>query len=130
MPPEKVQEVVPCIPKQCEACAGLLHGRDPEPHRHQVFELSPVEPIVTEYQQHALDCRLCNHRTIGVLVTDRHGAYHGWPDCRRQFCWAHLKRDIQTIVEREGESGRIGKGMLDEVERMFTWWHRVSPPGS
>ena len=28
-------------------------------------------------------------------------------------------------MEREGESGRIGKGMLDEVERMFTWWHRV-----
>jgi hypothetical protein len=37
---------------------------------------------------------------------------------------ATLKRDIQAIVEREGESGRIGKGMLDEVERMFTWWHR------
>ena len=252
VPPEKVHEVVPCIPKQCEACAGLLHGQDPEPHRHQVFELPPVEPIVTEYQQHALDCRLCNHRTMGklpegvstrafgptvdavvsvlmgvyrltkrqvpeltrdlfglqmsvgavircqeaasaavaqtvedarsyakqqpvkhadetgwregagrarawlwtvvtthvvvfmihtrrnaeaakellgdwfgVLVTDRHGAYHWWPNCRRQFCWAHLKRDIQTIVEREGESGRIGTGMLDEVERMFTWWHRV-----
>jgi transposase len=61
----------------------------------------------------------------GVLVTDRHGAYHWWPNCRRQFCWAHLKRDIQAIVEREGESGRIGKGMLDEVARMFTWWHRV-----
>ena len=61
----------------------------------------------------------------GVLVTDRHGAYHGWPNCRRQFCWAHLKRDIQAIVEREGESGRIGMGMLAEVERMFTWWHRV-----
>ena len=61
----------------------------------------------------------------GVLVTDRHGAYHWWPNCRRQFCWAHLKRDIQAIVERDGESGRIGIGMLDEVERMFTWWHRV-----
>ena len=252
VPPEKVHEVVPCIPKQCEACAGLLHGQDPEPHRHQVFELPPVEPIVTEYQQHALNCRLCHHRTVGklpegiptrafgptvdatiavlmgvyrltkrqvpelmhdffglqmsvgavlgcqksasaaiaepvedarsyvkqqpvkhadetgwregvgrsrawlwtvvtahvvvfmiharrnaeaakellgkwcgVLVTDRHGAYNWWPNCRRQFCWAHLKRDMQAIVEREGESGRIGKGMLDEVERMFTWWHRV-----
>ena len=67
VPPEKVQEVVPCIPKQGEACAGLLHGQDTEPHRHQVFELPPVEPIVTEYQQHVLDCRLCNHRTMGQL---------------------------------------------------------------
>ena len=32
-----------------------------------MFELPPVEPIVTEYQQHALDCRLCNHRTMGKL---------------------------------------------------------------
>ena len=252
VPPEKVHEVVPCIPKQCEACAGLLHGQDPEPHRHQVFELPPVEPIVTEYRQHALDCRLCHHRTVGklpegiptrafgptvdaaiavlmgvyrltkrqvpelmhdffglqmsvgavlgcqksasaaiaepvedarsyvnkqpvkhadetgwregigrsrawlwtvvttqvvvfmiharrnadaakellgawlgVLVTDRHGAYNWWPDCRRQFCWAHLKRDLQAIVEREGDSGRIGNRMLEDVERMFTWWHRV-----
>ena len=61
----------------------------------------------------------------GALVTDRHGAYPWWPNCRRQSCWAHLKRDIQAIVERDGESGRIGIGMLDEVERMFTWWHRV-----
>ena len=61
----------------------------------------------------------------GILVTDRHGAYHWWPNCRRQFCWAHLTRDIQAIVEREGESGRIGKAMQGEVERMFTWWHRV-----
>lgn len=50
VPPEKVHEVVPCIPKQCDACAGFLHGQDPEPHRHQVFELPPVEPVVTEYQ--------------------------------------------------------------------------------
>jgi transposase len=252
VPPSMVHEVVPCIPKQCDECAGLLHGRDPEPHRHQVFELPPVEPIVTEYQQHALGYGRCGHRTrgklpvgvptrafgptvdavvavfmgvyrltkrqvpelmrdlfglhmsvgailgcqesasaaiaeavedarsyvkeqpvkhadetgwregvgrsrawlwtvvtthvvvfmiharrnaeaakellgkwCGVLVTDRHGAYNWWPNCRRQFCWAHLKRDLQAIVEREGESGRIGKGMLDEVERMFTWWHRV-----
>ena len=32
----------------------------------------------------------------GVLVTDRHGAYNWWPNCRRQFCWAHLKRDLQA----------------------------------
>jgi transposase len=62
---------------------------------------------------------------FGVLVTDRHGAYHLWPNCRLQFCWAHIKRDLQTIVERGGESARIGEGMLDEVPQMFTWWHRV-----
>jgi Family of unknown function (DUF6444) len=77
LPPEKVHEIVPCIPKQCAACAGMLHGQDPEPHRHQVAssgikwhqvcELPPAYPVVTEYQQHALDCGLCGHRTMGKL---------------------------------------------------------------
>jgi len=67
VPPEKVHAIVPCIPEQCDECAGLLHGRDPEPYRHQVSELPPVEPIVTEYQQHALGCGLYGHRTTGKL---------------------------------------------------------------
>lgn len=61
----------------------------------------------------------------GVLVTDRHGAYNWWPDRLRQFCWAHLKRDIQAIVERGYDSERIGAAMLEEVDRIFTLWHRV-----
>jgi transposase len=32
-----------------------------------VFELPPVEPVVTEYQQHTLGCGLCGHRTMGKL---------------------------------------------------------------
>jgi len=34
-----------------------LAGDDPEPLRHQVWELPVIEPIVTEYQQHRLSCR-------------------------------------------------------------------------
>ncbi|MEO7329980.1 MAG: IS66 family transposase [Minicystis sp.] len=252
LPLEKVNEIVACIPKQCEDCSTLLHGRDENPHRHQVVELPPVEPVVKEFQLHALGCKQCGHRTVaklpagvptrafgptvdavisvlmgvyrltkrqvpdlmfdlfglrmsvgavigcqraasaavegavaearayvqeqlvkhadetgwregvrrskawlwtvltphvvvfmiharrnadaarevlgdwlGVLVSDRHGAYHWWPDCRRQFCWAHLKRDIQAIVERGEDSARVGTAMLEEVARMFSWWHRV-----
>ena len=62
---------------------------------------------------------------LGVLVTDRHGAYNWWPDRLRQFCWAHLKRQFQTISERLGESERIGKALLEEVARLFHFWHRV-----
>lgn len=64
-------------------------------------------------------------RVCGVLVSDRFSAYLWWPDCRHQFCWAHLKRDVTAISERGGESERIGKAMLEEIERMFAWWHRV-----
>lgn len=64
-------------------------------------------------------------RAAGVLVTDRHGAYGWWPDKRRQFCWSHLKRDVVAILERGGESEEIGKSLLEEIDRMFYWWHRV-----
>jgi len=62
---------------------------------------------------------------LGVLVTDRAGAYHWWPDRLRQYCWAHLKRQFQTIVERGGDSERIGKALLEEVARLFHFWHRT-----
>jgi transposase len=62
---------------------------------------------------------------LGVLVTDRHGAYNWWPDRLRQFCWAHLKRQFQTMSERGGDSARIGKALLEEVGRLFHFWHRV-----
>ena len=41
------------------------------------------------------------------------------------MCWAHLKRDFQALVERGGESERIGRALLEQVEQMFGLWHRV-----
>jgi transposase len=64
-------------------------------------------------------------QAAGVLVSDRHGAYGWWPDRMRQFCWAHLKRDVQAIAERGGLSETVGAGLLEEIGRMFQWWHRV-----
>src|SRR4029077_1390343 len=41
-------------------------GVDPEPLRHQVWELPEIQPIVTEYQQHRLTCS-CGCSTCGEL---------------------------------------------------------------
>lgn len=64
-------------------------------------------------------------QALGVLVSDRYAGYLWWPACYHQFCWAHLKRDVTAISERDGDSERIGKAMLEEIGRMFAWWHRV-----
>lgn len=64
-------------------------------------------------------------KTFGVLVTDRLGSYNWWPIEWRQMCWAHLKRDFQKILERGGESARIGAALLVEQRQLFRWWHRV-----
>jgi len=64
-------------------------------------------------------------KASGILHTDRHGAYNWWPTKQRQVCWSHLERDINAIAERGGDSERLGNALLDEVHRMFHWWHRV-----
>ena len=60
----------------------------------------------------------------GVLGSDRFGAYNVM-NCRRQICFAHLKRDFTKIAERGGESGRIGGALCDAVDRMFAIRRRI-----
>jgi transposase len=59
----------------------------------------------------------------GVLISDRYSAYHGVK--RRQFCWAHLRRDWQAFIDRGGSSQRIGQQLLRQTDEMFHLWHRV-----
>jgi transposase len=67
VPPEEVDEHHDCVPGRCEFCGTRLHGRDPQPHLHQVFHLPEVRPVVHQYAQHALACPKCDHVTRGPL---------------------------------------------------------------
>jgi transposase len=58
-----------------------------------------------------------------VVISDRLKSY-SWIK-RRQFCWAHLNRDFQAMVDRGGESAEVGRLLLGHSERLFDWWHRV-----
>ena len=58
-----------------------------------------------------------------VVVSDRFKGYL-WIK-RRQFCWAHLDRDFQAMIDRGGESAEVGRLLLGRSERLFDWWHRV-----
>jgi transposase len=66
LPTEQCQQVIPCVPPTCRRCAVLLSGTDPQPLRHQVWELPEIKPSVTEYQRHRLSCR-CGTVTCGAL---------------------------------------------------------------
>lgn len=50
VPAEQVDETITLKPPHCRGCGRTLRGRDPQPLRHQVFELSPITPIITEYR--------------------------------------------------------------------------------
>jgi transposase len=66
-PVEEVDEVVVCKPTHCRRCGEVLWGTDAEPWRHQVLEVPPSVPQVTEYQLHRLACVHCGVTTCGSL---------------------------------------------------------------
>jgi transposase len=66
IPTEECDKVVPLFPEACRRCGERLQGEDPEPLRHQVWELPLIKPEVTEYQQHRLGCR-CGETTCASL---------------------------------------------------------------
>jgi transposase len=64
---------------------------------------------------------------VGVLVTDRHGGYNGYPDALRQFCWAHLIRNLEAIAGRQGDAGELGRWLARVARlavRMEHAWRR------
>ena len=63
IPVEDVDEVVILKPEQCAGCHTPLSGDDPSPFRHQVIEIPPIQPVVTEYQWHQLRCPDCGETT-------------------------------------------------------------------
>ena len=63
LPVEEVAVVVPVKPERCHHCQHLWWGEDPQPQRHQVTEIPPVHPVVTEYQVHRLVCPACGEVT-------------------------------------------------------------------
>jgi len=249
VPPEGVRQVVECRPPSCRWCGDALAGCDPEPIRHQVAEVPPVQPVVDEYRLHRLRCPRCRTSTCAklppgvptgafgprlravlsvlagayrlgkrpirqlasdllglsisagmicrlerqgaaeleapvgglrehvrtatsahidetswwqgrdkmwlwaaitkgatvftiaksrgaevargllgtdrrkVVISDRFKSY-AWVK-RRQFCWAHLRRDFQAMIDRGGEAGEVGRRLLDHSDVLFRWWHRV-----
>ena len=64
---ERVHEVVVCKPTHCRRCGQRVEGTDAEPLRHQVVEVPPITPQVTEYQVHRLQCPHCGITTCGQL---------------------------------------------------------------
>jgi len=77
IPSEQCDDVIPLKPDACRRCDTRLTGIDPQPIRHQVWELPEIKPIVTEYQQHRLACRCCGITTCASLPAGVPGGQSG-----------------------------------------------------
>jgi transposase len=91
-------------PTECRRCGTTLRGSDPEPLRHQVWELPDIKPIVTEYQRHRLDCPACGASTCGELPV---GVPHGQAGPRLvaltallMGCFKQSKRRVALFLEQ------------------------------
>jgi transposase len=247
LPPDHTEHLRPA---QCRRCGHALQGDDPQPLVHQVLELPPIRPTVTEYRRHRLRCPRCRTTTCAALPPDvagaaggprlqapvalltgacrlskrtaswvchhllgvplspaevcsverqvtaalapavaqarahvqsqpanvdetswREGKEKGWlwaavtasvtvflirlsrgaaslrellgaehdrvvtsdrfttyevlPLARRQGCWAHLRRDSQAMIDRQGAGARVGENLLLMSDAVFHDWHRV-----
>lgn len=67
IPTEECQQVIACTPTACRRCGEKLSGQDPDPWRHQVWEMPEIKPLVSEYQRHRLMCPCCSETTCGEL---------------------------------------------------------------
>jgi transposase len=60
LPPEQVTAAHDCPPGPCPACGGAVKITGLVA-RHQVIDLPPIEPVVTEYRLFAGACCACGH---------------------------------------------------------------------
>jgi len=73
VPPDQVQDPIELQPQQCPTCQTALPADLPDVaplRRTQVWELPPIEPIITEYRQHTVCCPQCRHLVTAELPAD------------------------------------------------------------
>jgi len=67
LPPEKVTHRIELRPEVCP-CGGTHFGEcDEEPLRHQIVDIPPIVPEVTEYLQHICRCKDCGELVYAPL---------------------------------------------------------------
>jgi transposase len=59
----------------------------------------------------------------GVATCDRLKSY--WWIKRLQWCWAHLRRDFQAMIDRGKPGKAIGERLLEQSNKLFALWHQL-----
>ena len=60
-----------------------------------------------------------------VVISDRFPGYEWIKLKSRQVCWAHLRRDFQAMIDRDGDGAEIGRQLLWQSDKLFESWHKV-----
>ena len=124
LPVEDVDEVITLKPTECATCQHELRGEDPRPHRHQVTEIPPMRPVVTEYQVHRLSCEVCGSVTAADWPD---GAPTGWIGPRAQalasLCTGAYRLSKRTTHRLLADffNVSLSVGTISNLEAATTW---------
>jgi transposase len=66
--------------------------------------------------------KLLGNQYAGVATCDRLKSY--WWIERLQWCWAHLRRDFQAMIDRGHQGKAIGTSLLGQSNTLFHLWHQ------
>lgn len=67
---------------------------------------------------------LLTERFAGVVTCDRAKMYFRLPVL--QWCWAHLKRDFQALIDfGDGVAKRLGHDLMRQTKELFALWGRI-----
>jgi transposase len=60
-----------------------------------------------------------------IVISDRFPGYEWLKLKSRQVCWAHLRRDFQAMIDRDGDGSEVGRQLLWQSNKLFESWHKV-----
>jgi transposase len=60
-----------------------------------------------------------------IVISDRFPGYEWISLKSRQICWAHLRRDMQAMIDRDGAGAEVGRRLLWQSDKLFEAWHKV-----
>jgi transposase len=60
-----------------------------------------------------------------IVISDRFPGYEWIKLESRQICWAHLRRDMQAMIDRGGDGIEVGRRLLWQSDRLFESWHKA-----
>ena len=81
VPSEKVNEIRPVLPEQCQHCGHALPAlmehvqTTGAVQRHQVTELPPIQPRIIEYQCYRVVCPECGESTRAMVPEEARGQF-------------------------------------------------------
>jgi transposase len=60
-----------------------------------------------------------------IVISDRFPGYEWIEPRSRQVCWAHLRRDFQAMIDRDGDGAEVGRQLLWQSNELFESWPKV-----